>query len=102
MKKIEEVSKIIADNNNYVSNGTKCLLFVNGVPTLLRGNGNIVVAQIADKMPSAEDFNWGDSIINKLAFTEQRHSYGRFFIATIIGDSDINYEFGYVRIKFRQ
>ena len=101
MSKIEEVAKIISDNNAYLSNGKKCLLFVLGVPTQIRGNGNLVVVEFTDTMPNARKIDWGDAVINRLGLTESLHSYGRYYVATQIGDSDVNFKFGSVSIKFR-
>lgn len=102
MKKIENVAKIIADNNAYLGNGNRVLLFVLGVPTQIRGNGNLVVVEFTDTIPNARKIDWGDAVINRLGLTESLHSYGRYYVATKIGDSDVNFKFGSVSIKFRQ
>lgn len=101
MSKIEEVAKIIADNNAYLSNGKKYLLFVLGVPTQVRGNGNIAVVEFTDDMPHSRKLDWGDHVMNKLSLTQSRYSYGRYYMSTIIGDCDIRYNFGSLSIKFR-
>ena len=100
MGKIEQVVKAIADNE-YISSGEKYLVFVLGVPTVVRGSGNHISVKFADTMPQANKCEWGDKVINSLASTESVHAYGRYAISSEIGECDIVYAFGSVKIKFK-
>lgn len=101
MNKIEEVSKIIADCNFYISNGKKCLFFVDKVPTLARGGGNLVVVEFAENMPHARKLEWGDEILNKLGqTTNNQFCYGKYLMQTVVGKAEIDCMFGTMRIKF--
>lgn len=100
MEKIEQVVKAIADNE-YISSGEKYLTFVLGVPTVVRGKGNHISVKFADVMPQANKCEWGDKVINSLACTESVHAYGRYAISSEIGECDIVYAFGSVKIKFK-
>ena len=100
MEKIEQVVKAIADNE-YISSGEKYLVFVLGVPTVVRGSGNHISVKFADTMPQANKCEWGDKVINSLARTESVHTYGRYAISSEIGECDIVYAFGSVKIKFK-
>ena len=100
MEKIEQVVKAIADNE-YISSGEKYLVFVLGVPTVVRGSGNHISVKFADTMPQANKCEWGDKVINSLSHTESVHAYGRYAISSEIGECDVVYAFGSVKIKFR-
>ena len=99
MEKIEQVIKAIADNE-YISSGEKYLVFVLGVPTVVRGSGNHISVKFADTMPQANKCEWGDKVINSLSRTESVHAYGRYAISSEIGECDVVYAFGSVKIKF--
>lgn len=100
MEKIEQVVKAIADNE-YISSGEKYLVFVLGVPTVVRGSGNHISVKFADTMPKANKLEWGDRIINSLADTKLIHAYGTYRdISTKIGVCAIIYKFGSIKIKF--
>ena len=52
-------------------------------------------------MPQANKCEWGDKVINSLSRTESVHAYGRYAISSEIGECDVVYAFGSVKIKFR-